>query len=56
MSGKSNEERKKEFLKLQAEFRELVKNLKAAHQKMIEDRKVFQVMESENVRVVVCKN
>lgn len=56
MSGKSNEERKKEFLELQAAFRELVEKLRAAHQEMVEKRKIFQVMESENVRVVVCKN
>lgn len=56
MSGKSNEERKKEFLELQAAFRELVENLKAAHQRMVEERKAFEVVESENVRLVICKN
>ena len=52
----SNEERKKEFLKMQAAFRELIENIRDAHQKMAEERKAFDVIENENVRLVICKN
>lgn len=52
----SNEERKKEFLEMQAAFRKLVEGLRDAHQKMVEERKAFDVIENENVRLVICKN
>lgn len=56
MSGKSNEERRKEFQELQAAFRELVENLRAAHKKMVDERRAFEVIENETLRLVICKN
>jgi flagellar motility protein MotE (MotC chaperone) len=56
MSERSNEERKKEFLEMQEAFRNLLENLKKAHQRMVEERKAFEVIENETVRLVVCKN
>ena len=52
----SNEERKKEFLEMQNAFRSLIEGLRDAHQKMVEERKAFDVIENENVRLVICKN
>ena len=52
----SNEERKREFLELQAAFRNLIEGLRDAHQKMVEERKAFEVVENETVRLVICKN
>ena len=56
MSERSNEERKKEFLEMQEAFRNLLENLKQAHQRMIDERNAFEVIENETVRLVVCKN
>lgn len=52
----SNEERKKEFLEMQNAFRNLIEGLRDAHRKMVEERKAFDVIENENVRLVICKN
>lgn len=56
MSNKSNEERKKEFLEMQEAFRNLIENLRKAHEKMVDERKAFDVIENERMRLVICKN
>jgi hypothetical protein len=56
MSKKSNEERKKEFLEMQEAFQKLIENLRKAHDKMVDERKAFDVIENENMRLVICKN
>jgi hypothetical protein len=56
MPNKSNEERKKEFLEMQEAFRNLIENLRKAHDKMVDERKAFDVIENENMRLVICKN
>jgi hypothetical protein len=52
----SNEERKKEFLEMQEAFRNLIENLRKAHENMVNERKAFDVIENENMRLVICKN
>jgi flagellar motility protein MotE (MotC chaperone) len=56
MSKKSNEERRKEFTEMQEQFRNLLETLKEAHQRMVDERKAFDVIENENMILVVCKN
>jgi flagellar motility protein MotE (MotC chaperone) len=56
MPNEQNEERRKEFLEMQEAFRNLLENLKEAHQRMVDERKAFEVIENETVRLVVCKN
>ena len=56
MSKKSNEENRKEFLEMQAAFRNMITALKAVNKQIEVERKAFDVVENENVRLVICKN
>jgi uncharacterized coiled-coil protein SlyX len=56
MSRKSNDENRKEFLEMQAAFRNMIEALKKINTQITEERKAFDVIENENVRLVLCKN
>jgi hypothetical protein len=56
MSNKSNEERKKEFLEMQTAFRNMIETLKKINTQIEAERKAFDVVENENVKLVLCKN
>ena len=56
MSKKSNDENRKEFLEMQAAFHNMIKALKKINAQIEVERKAFDVIENENVRLILCKN
>jgi hypothetical protein len=56
MSNKSNEERKKEFLKMKTAYRNFFETFKEKNTQIEAEIKAFDVVENENVKLVLCKN
>jgi hypothetical protein len=56
MSKKSNEENRKEFLEMQAAFRNMIEALKKINAQIETEKKAFDVVENETMRFVLCKN